>query len=219
MIKKLVLIVLVLYGGCLSAQNRQEVRDSVKIYFQQGKTELVPSLKSNRSALNRISDSLRTNYADSVYQLRKILVVGGASPEGSVQLNKWLSERRAEVLFDYLSRYGALPDSLRTSRFLGRDWNGLIQLVENDPEVPHKEATLYLLRKIARESVTNGDVKGDHLYRLRQLCGGESYNYMYRNLFPELRASRLYLSYEKVWNPVGALTCRGCALSRRQPTS
>lgn len=121
MIKKLVLIVLVLYGGCLSAQNRQEVRDSVKIYFQQGKTELVPSLKSNRSALNRISDSLRTNYADSVYQLRKILVVGGASPEGSVQLNKWLSERRAEVLFDYLSRYGALPDSLRTSRFLGRD--------------------------------------------------------------------------------------------------
>lgn len=69
MIKKLVLIVLVLYGGCLSAQNRQEVRDSVKIYFQQGKTELVPSLKSNRSALNRISDSLRTSYADSVYQL------------------------------------------------------------------------------------------------------------------------------------------------------
>ena len=212
MIKKLVLIVLVLYGCCLSAQNRQEVRDSVKIYFQQGKTELVPSLKSNRSALNRISDSLRTNYADSVYQLRKILVVGGASPEGSVQLNKWLSERRAEVLFDYLSRYGALPDSLRTSRFLGRDWNGLIQLVENDPEVPHKEATLYLLRKIARESVTNGDVKGDHLYRLRQLCGGESYNYMYRNLFPELRASRLYLSYEKVWNPVGALTLQGMRL-------
>lgn len=136
--------------------------------------------------------------------------MGGASPEGSVQLNKWLSERRAEVLFDYLSRYGALPDS--SSRFLGRDWNGLIQLVENDPEVPHKEATLYLLRKIARESVTNGDVKGDHLYRLRQLCGGESYNYMYRNLFPELRASRLYLSYEKVWNPVGALTLQGMRL-------
>lgn len=212
MFKKLVLIALVLYGSCLSAQTRQEVRDSVKIYFQQGKTELVPSLNSNRTALNRIADSLRTSYADSVYRLRKILVVGGASPEGSVKLNKYLSEERAAVLFNYLSRYGELPDSLKTTRFLGRDWNGLIQLVEDDPDVPHKEATLYLLRKIARESQENGDIKGDHILRLQQFCGGESYNYMYRKLFPELRASRLYLSYEKVWNPVGALTLQGLRL-------
>ena len=97
-------------GSSVSAQVVHEVKDSVKIYFRQGKIDLVPSLRGNDSALGRIADSLRTNYADSVYQLRKVLVVGGASPEGSVQINRWLSEKRAAVLFDYLSRYGELPD-------------------------------------------------------------------------------------------------------------
>lgn len=40
------------------------------------------------------------------------MVVGGASPEGTIPLNKRLSEKRANVLFDYLSQYGELPDSL-----------------------------------------------------------------------------------------------------------
>lgn len=202
MIKKLVLIALVLYGGCLSAQTKQEVRDSVKIYFQQGKTDLVPSLNSNQSALSRIADSLRTSYADSVYRLKKILVVGGASPEGSIPLNKQLSEERANVLFNYLSRYGELPDSLKTTIFLGRDWNGLLKLVEADPNVPHKEATLHLLRKITKEVKPESDIDNGEHYRLKILCDGKPYNYLYEKVFPELRASRLYLTYEKIWNPI-----------------
>ncbi len=202
MIKKLFLFVLILYSGCLSAQTAHEVRDSVKIYFRQGKIDLVPSLNSNQSALDRIADSLRTSYADTVYRLQKILVVGGASPEGSVKLNKWLSEKRAGVLFDYLSRCGTLPDSLKTTDFIGRDWNGLIRLVQNDPNVPYREETLALLDEIANEAQGNTPAKGDHLRRIRRLRGGVPYYYMYRNLFPELRASRLYLWYEKTKPPM-----------------
>lgn len=180
-------------GSSLSAQVVHEVKDSVKIYFRQGKIDLVPSLRGNDSALGRIADSLRTNYADSVYQLRKVLVVGGASPEGSVQINRWLSEKRAAVLFDYLSRYGELPDSLKTTHFLGRDWNGLIRLVKDDPKLPYREETLALLHTIADE-VQNGVVtKGDHLGRIRRLRGSVPYSYMYQKYFPMLRASQVYL--------------------------
>ncbi len=202
MIKKLILIAVIFYGGCLSAQTVYEVRDSVKIYFRQGKIDLDPSLDGNRSALDRITDSLRSSYVDSIYRLEKILVVGGASPEGNVRLNKWLSEKRACVLFDYLSHYGKLPDSLKTADFLGRDWSGLIRLVRNDPDVPYKEETLALLREIADEANESIPGKSDPLGRIQRLRGGVPYNYMYRNLFPELRASRLYLWYEKVRNPV-----------------
>ena len=176
MIKKLFFIALVFYGGCLSAQTVHEVRDSVKIYFKQGKIDLVPELRDNQRALDRIADSLRTSYADSVYRLEKILVVGGASPEGSVELNKKLSEKRAGVLFDYLSRYGTLPDSLKTTDFIGRDWNGLIRLVQDDPKVPYKEETLALLREIADEAQGNATSKGDHLGRIQRLRGGVSYS-------------------------------------------
>ena len=75
------------YGASLAAQNHQNVQDSVRIYFKQGKIDLVPTLRENQSALNRIADTMRITYADSAYQLRKILVVGGASPEGSVKFN------------------------------------------------------------------------------------------------------------------------------------
>ncbi len=184
MIRKLFLMALIFYGGCLSAQTVHEVRDSVKIYFRQGKIDLDPSLGSNRSALDRMGDRLCTSYADSVYRLEKILVVGGASPEGSVKLNKWLSEKRAGVLFDYLSRYSTLPDSLKTTDFLGRDWNGLIHLVKNDPDVPYREETVALLCGIADEAQGNAPTKGDHLERIQQLRGGVPYQYMDRNLSP-----------------------------------
>lgn len=203
--KKLFFIALLFYGGCLSAQTVHEVRDSVQIHFRQGKIDLSPSVGDNRSALARIADSLRTSYADSIYRLQRILVVGGASPEGSVKINRWLSEKRAGVLFDYLSRYGALPDSLKASEFLGRDWDGLIRLVMDDPDVPYREETLALLREIADEARGAAPAKGDHLGRIQRLRGGAPYWYMYKRHFPDLRASRLYLWYEKVWNPAAPI--------------
>ena len=194
-------MLIICYGSAL-AQTQHSVRDSVKIHFYQGKIGLVPGLRDNQKALNRIADSLRTSYADSVYQLQKVLVVGGASPEGSVKFNKWLSEKRAGVLFNYLSHYGALPDSLKTTRFLGRDWNGLIRLVRKDPKVPYKKETLSMLGDIAAEAQGDSPFKGDHLKRIQRLRGGAPYRYMYKNLFPYLRASQLFLWYEKVWNPI-----------------
>lgn len=202
-IKGFFFFLLLLYGGYAQAQ---ELRDSVKIYFRQGYSVLDLSRRNNKQSLDRIADSLKTSYADSVYQLRRIMVVGGASPEGSIPLNRRLSVNRAKVLFNYLSRYGALPDSLKTNVFLGRDWNGLIRLVKDDENLPYREETMELLYELAEDAANNDLSKGDHLRRMQRLRGGEPYWYMYRKYFPELRASRLYLWYEKVWNPLAPVS-------------
>ncbi len=204
MFKRLILIALLFCGGCLAASALDEVRDSVKIYFRQGKINLDLELNGNRQALDKITDSLRANYSDSIYRLERILVVGGASPEGSVRLNKWLSEKRAGVLFDYLSPGGALPDSLKTSVFLGRDWAGLVRLAQDDPDVPYKEETLSLLRDIAQDThaydhgALSRRAYAEPLARFKRLRGGVPYLYLYRKHFPELRASQLFLWYRKM---------------------
>ena len=126
----------------------QETRDSVKIYFRQAYSTLDLSIRNNREALDRIADSLEGSYADSIYQLKKIHVIGGASPEGSIPLNIRLSEKRAARLFDYLSKYGSLPDSLKIVSHLGRDWQGLLRLVEADPKVPYREETIEFIQDI-----------------------------------------------------------------------
>lgn len=172
------------YGVSLAAQNQQDLQDSVRIYFKQGKIELVPTLRENQSALNRIADTMRITCADSAYHLRKILVEGGASPEGSVKFNRWLSEKRAKTLFDYLSHYGELPDSLKTTHYLGRDWNGLIRLVENDPQLPYKEETLSMLRQIASEQKSGAQAEERHLQKIQKLRGGTPYFIYVQEILP-----------------------------------
>lgn len=219
--EKIILIAFTCMGSYLSAQNLHsvndshhiynvnkshtiyDVKDSVKIFFRQGKIDLDPILNDNQSALNRIADTMRTCYADSIYQLRKILVVGAASPEGTLKFNKWLSLKRADVLFSYLSQYSTLPDSLKTSSFFCPDWKGLIQMVKNDSQLPFREETLSLLNRIAGEAETEKEIlkQEKHLELIKNLRGGIPYHYMYKKYFPALRFSQLFLWYDKVQKP------------------
>ncbi|MDO4164769.1 MAG: DUF3575 domain-containing protein [Bacteroides sp.] len=173
----------------------------MKIFFNQETMNVDSSLERNRYALDRIADGLRRPGADSSYLLQRILVVGGSSPDGSAEFNRKLSEERANAVTDYLSRYIALPDSLKAIDFLGRDWNGLVRLVEDDPEVPYKEEALALLRQIVEEVQGNTPAKGDPLRRLKKLRYGVPYYYMYLHLFPELRASQLFMWYSQPETP------------------
>ena len=191
---------LLLWLGCCSLASAQEVKDSVKIHFHTGKYYLDMDLGENRAALEGIKNKLQMMIGDSVYyRLRKVLVVGGASPEGSIALNKRLSERRAATLFDYLSQYDTFPDSIKHTLFIGRDWEGLKHLVKLDDKVPYREEVLELLDKIAANASATG--KDDGVWRLSSLRGGKPYKYMYRNLFPALRASSMYLWYAAIELP------------------
>lgn len=198
--EKIILIAFTCMSSYLSAQNLHsvkdshhiynvnkshtiyDVKDSVKIFFRQGKIDLDPILNDNQSALNRIAETMRNCYADSIYQLRKILVVGVASPEGTLKFNKWLSRKRADVLFSYLSQYSTLPDSLKTSSFFCPDWKGLIQMVKNDSQLPFREETLSLLNRIAGEAETEKEIlkQEKHLELIKNLRRGIPYHYMYK---------------------------------------
>lgn len=185
-----------------SSAYAQVLQDSVKINFQSGKYQLDMNLGKNREVLEDIQEKLLLNADDSIYyRLQKVLVVGGASPEGSILLNQNLSEKRAETLFDYLSHQGTFPDSIRHFRFLGRDWEGLYQLAEKDLNLPYRDETLALLRQIAHD-VKEGDTRqGDVVRKLKTFKGGKPYRHMYRECFPALRASSVYLWYQPVLLP------------------
>ena len=184
--------------------------DSVKIYFRQSRINYVPTLHGNQLALDKIADSLAIVGGDtSLYRLRRIHVVGAASPEGSIRFNKWLSEQRAATLFNYLISNGtfltSVADSVKTHEFLGRDWRGLLRMVQNDYNTPSRDEVIALLNDIIS---TDGAVidGGDPLIRLKRLAGGKPYLYMYRKMFPELRASKVVLWFDRVPNPFNAPT-------------
>ncbi|MGN0223622.1 MAG: DUF3575 domain-containing protein [Muribaculaceae bacterium] len=174
------------------------VQDSVRIFFRQSRINLDMSLHGNDTALSAIRDRLSCQYPDSLFRLERLEVVGGASPEGSIAFNRWLSERRAEVLFNYFGQFEQLPDSMMTFTFVGRDWQGLIRLVEADANVPYRDEVLDMLREIVAHDGQSFDGL-DAVTWLKQLRGGKPYLYMYHHLFPELRASQLRLWYATAW--------------------
>ena len=157
--------------------------NSVKIWFRQSKINYDPILHDNQQNLNSFSPQLDSILSDKIhYRIRSIQFIGGASPEGSIRFNRWLSVKRAETLRSYLSNYVTFPDSLVTTVHLGRDWQGLRQRVLDDPNVPGRDAVLKLL-----------DYKEEPLEELK---GMRAYNYLYRKHFPELRASSLVIEYD-----------------------
>ncbi|MDE6511863.1 MAG: DUF3575 domain-containing protein [Muribaculaceae bacterium] len=127
-------------------------------------------------------------------RLTSVKVTGAASPEGSVKFNRYLSERRAEAIFNEFRHRNLISDSLTSFSFIGRDWRGLQQEVEADAKVPYRADVLSLLDRI------NSDTPPTHpLEELKTLHNGQPYAYLLSNLFPELRASRLTLEYERLY--------------------
>lgn len=202
------LYILIICMFSLSVAAQTMWTDSVKIYFKQSRINYVPTLHGNQLALDKIADSLAIVGGDtSLYRLRRIHVVGAASPEGSIRFNKWLSEQRAATLFNYLISNGtfltSVADSVKTHEFLGRDWRGLLRMVQNDYNTPSRDEVIALLNDII--STDGAVIDGvDPLLRLKRLAGGKPYLYMYRKMFPELRASKVVLWFDRVPNPFNA---------------
>lgn len=182
---------------CLSAiSSRASGRDNdtLTLEFPQGKSAIYPLFKGNDSVLQKIRlITKELHKPDSLARLRSISIIGGASPEGSVAINRMLSRKRAAKIFNYLSKGLHLPDSITSFTFLGRDWTGLKELVENDPAVPYREETLTLINEIIANHPNKGE--NDNLQRLQHLHGGIPYSYLYAKLFPPLRASTLLFEY------------------------
>lgn len=172
--------------------------DSVTVKFHQSKHELDFELGDNGSAFEKINNSLKSLSTDSIYRISRVSVIGAASPEGSISFNKELSRKRALTIFNHISTLTLLPDSLMSFTYLGRDWEGLQKLVTEDAEMPYKEEVDSLVRLIIQhQSENEGEVSYDWINNLKKLRGGKPYSYMYKKLFPELRATRLIVRYEK----------------------
>ena len=62
-------------------------------------------------------------------------------------MNGRLSEKRAEVLWRYISPYIKIPVLEKDFHFSGSDWNGLITMVRADVNVPEREDVLVCWRR------------------------------------------------------------------------
>jgi len=140
-IMKSVRFLCVFLFSALSALGAEE-RDSVKIYFRQGSYDLDHSLRENRVALQKMLDRLEKGES---YRVQRVLIIGGASPEGEENVNRQLAELRAREVADYFKRRGLFGNLPQKVVVLGSDWEGLFSLVSRDDQIPFRNKLINLI--------------------------------------------------------------------------
>lgn len=116
----------------------------VKVYFRQNHASLDSLFRDNGSRLDSFSRRLSSFRGDTALQIRSVRVVSGASPEGSSEINRSLSERRSAAIRSYLEKRGSLEGYAFDVESRGVNWEELAALVESS-DMPNRDEVLEIL--------------------------------------------------------------------------
>ena len=180
--------------------------DSYRIDFEQGRSEILLSLSDNEAEIARIRLRLSQLLDNEVFELDSITVGASSSPEGSLETNARLTQRRSETVSEYFQSYiRHYRDSLigsdglfynldrsysgaRTSvggiRFIpkGRpeNWEDLDSLVKYDPFMSNEDYDSY--RELS--------VLEDPDRREAEMRKRPYYAHLLKDVYPRLRTVR-----------------------------
>ena len=148
---------------------------------------------TNDSLLQLLEKEIIPRINKDSLRLRRLIVRGAASPEGSVPNNRMLGRRRTETLSLFLRAHLSVPvdEQSLSTEVVSEDYRLLLAMMQraNDPatgivrslcdrHLPRYEYTI-LKRK------------------LQQLQGGTLWRHLQKEYFAELRAARVVLVFEK----------------------
>ncbi len=166
------------------------VRDgSISLYFEQGSSEIDETHADNIESIRVLNEIATLSSRDSIFVLKKIVIGGYCSVEGSFAHNLKISERRAEALKEYLSRLISIELDVLDLTFEGEDWGGLYNMVK-ESDMQDRQAVLDIIDNV---SIFEGREKD-----LMDLNGGAPYRYMQKNFFHNFRKAGFINFYYKV---------------------
>ena len=196
--RKLLFLIFILLSTGVSApaQEISEVyvtSDTLQVYFRQDKILLEPLFRDNGKRLEGFSRRFNNLLRDPKNKVRSILVVSGASPEGPSTRNRYLSDNRAKVVYDYLLE-NHLADSAHVEiESRGVDWKGLAARVRAS-DLPYKDEVLEIL-DLPEWISRNGKVVDGRKARLMNYQGGKVWNELYNLYFADLRSTKVMIAY------------------------
>lgn len=148
---------------------------------------------TNDSLLQLLEEVILPRINKDSLRLRRLIVRGAASPEGPVANNRMLGQRRSEALFNFLRARMTVPvdEQNVTSEAVTEDYRLLLVMMQraNDPA----EAIVRSLcdKHLPRYEFTILKNK------LKQLQGGTLWRHLLKDYFPELRAARIILVFDR----------------------
>lgn len=179
--------------ACSTAKAQPKERREFAIHYRFDRIDVDSSYMDNAAAI----DTIRFCLTHSVH-IDSITVYAWASPEGGYPHNKWLSEKRAAAAKELLLALAADTTKLNAGKIkispLAENWEGLLELVEQNYRRPNRDRLLRILR-------AEGIGEETRKWRIRNLDDGYTWNYLKRHYMKQLRSA----TWVCVWTSVGAI--------------
>ncbi len=170
--------------------------DSVSVHFHVGHRYFDPSLRNNREAMDNLVKSVRE--AVEAGTVEHITVYGYASPEGQPRANARLARKRCATIARYLVDHTGVDSTLIEERAMPI-WNDRLRsLVAASTSLPSRDKVLDILDNTPEQVFdAQGRLVDSRKKQLMDLNGGRTWQWMYENIFPDVRnavAISLYCS-------------------------
>lgn len=166
-----------------SLASAQVLRDSVVVYFEQGKSAFDPFYEGNARRLQEFTNKAKALQRSTDLVIDRVVVESYASPEGSYEVNERLAYSRGQNILAYLRENFRFDENQYEVSFKDMDWALFERLVRDDPYVPKRRELLPLIE--------NRD-----LTRIKVVRFQHAWDYMLENIFPEMRTTVVYFEYK-----------------------
>ncbi len=190
-LKKVAALVVVMLVGMTSivAQSKGGHEVDIKIYFPYDEAYIDLNYMGNEQTLAKVDSMLR----DEAFMatIRCVEVVAQSSPEGTVDYNAGLSERRKQTIEKRFKRdYPHIEAKKWSFKSVAENWPLFHQHLEEDPNLPDRDQIL---------AISTSDRHDDAKAWLMQIMnGGNTWKYIKANILPKHRfgASVLFIPWE-----------------------
>lgn len=150
---------------------------------------VLPDFRKNRAELDSVQHSLETVKRNLNLTVTGIYVTGYASPEGTIDYNLRLSQRRAETFATYVQKQNPeLKKDLWHVAWKGEDWDGFVAQVA--------QAEGWSARAKVQEAIGQcGDNRDACEWEIRQQLSKDDYRYLIDELYAPLRRNEYRIEY------------------------
>ncbi|MDR3268832.1 MAG: DUF3868 domain-containing protein [Tannerella sp.] len=167
-------------------EKRRSEIEKAYLDFPQGKSDIDPYFRNNRTELDKINQMIVKIATDGDITVNSVEMRGYASPESSQGYNYELSSKRAQAMREYFANMSTIPSNLFRTGVGGEDWDGLKSLLK-DYRVANKNEILRIINTVY-------DLD-ERERRIRKLSSGQPYKQIFRDLYPKLRRVDCEINY------------------------
>ncbi len=169
---------------------RSDMQDDIKFFFHINKFDFIEDYSTNAINLLMLDQIMADE--TKLLGLDSIEIHAAASIDGRYDFNEYLAKNRAQTVRDIIAkRYNSINPSLFKATWEAEDWDGFLELVKADNNLPNKNEVVGIITNDA----LNADQKE---YRLRNLAQGRPWNYMAKHILPKSRYGASLIFHYKI---------------------